>query len=80
MVTQYELLGQCPMVSRTRQPFRTKPYHFSYDKIAIPGYSPLKLGDSIGEASEAIAKRTEEMIHYTEKAALDIREAMLLND
>jgi len=54
--------------------------HFNYNRIAIPGYSPLKLGDSIGEASEAIAKRTEEMIYYTEKAALGIREAMLLND
>lgn len=53
---------------------------FSYDKIAIPGYAPVKLGDSSEEAAEALAKRTEEMIHFGEKMALDIRDAMQRND
>ena len=54
--------------------------NFRYSEIAIPGYAPVYLGDSVEKAAETLAKRTEEMIHFTEKAALGIREAMLLSD
>jgi len=51
-----------------------------YSTIAIPGYQPVKLGDSAEEAAEALARCNEQMVHFTEKVSLDIRAAMACGD
>jgi len=53
---------------------------FQFSNIGIAGYQPVKLGATAEKAAEALARRTEQMVHFTEKVALEIRTAMASGD
>ncbi len=53
---------------------------FRFSEMDIPRYQPIKLGDTPEKAAEELAKRTERMVHFTEKVSIEIRDAMSRGD
>ena len=53
---------------------------FRHSGIGIPGYEPIQRADTPEAAADALAKRVEEMVHFTEALAPKIRDAMSKGD